>query len=181
MGAQLCSRPAPILRICLSRTASHGGAENDGVCSTPAASGTKVGGRGDRGDTWRGTWGWHAAAPAAGCQVAMVTSRRDAAPINSQFEVILLKELFFPWIFLYTKSQQFFMFTCAYFIVSLYYFSLFCHLFLFCCCCYFFFLIFSFHPRPGLHEHSGQRFAISLVLNKPKLIASSVVACMEVG
>lgn len=50
--------------------------------------------------TGRGTRGWHAAAAAAGCQVAMVTSRRDAAPINSQFEVILLKELFFPVLFL---------------------------------------------------------------------------------
>lgn len=53
----------------------------------------------------------------------MVTSRRDAAPINSQFEVILLKELFFPWIFLYTKSQQFFyVYLCLFYCFPLLFF-----------------------------------------------------------
>lgn len=63
--------------------------------------GVKVCHRWDRGDTRHGTWGWHAAAPAVGCQgsqVAMETSRRDAVPINSQFKVILLKELFYIYV-----------------------------------------------------------------------------------
>lgn len=111
-------RWVPILRIWLSRAAPHGGAEGNGACSTPAASGSRAGGRGRRGHAAR-HMGLARRRPGAGCQVAMVTSRRDAAPINSQFEVILLKELFSLYLFLYIKSRGFFMFTFACFIVSL--------------------------------------------------------------
>lgn len=63
---------------------------------------TEVGARGDGGDTLGGRhMGLARCWPGSGCQVAMETSRRDAAPINSQFEVILLKELFSPCIYFF--------------------------------------------------------------------------------
>ena len=54
----------------------------------------KVRHRRERGDRRGGTRSWHAAG-CRGSQVAMETSRQDAAPINSQFEAILLKGLLF--------------------------------------------------------------------------------------